>query len=190
MTGERTRRPAAALLDRWSEHPAVDNLAAGLVLGAHLLVVVTTRHGDLLGWSNVQERREIYTAASGVAAIIFGFSTVAANRYADASGQRMKVLRKRAGTALRRNWMAALATPLGLALLSVVLLALDTRPHGRVAVRWIFEAAFLLTLFRGLRLLWLFREMVGIQDAETSEPARAAAPAVRFQPERQRAPTG
>jgi hypothetical protein len=165
------------IADRWSETPAIDWLVVVLVLGGHVLVSGWSSESTVLSGLTADRRKDIYTTAASISALVGGFGTAAIAQYASSNGRDMLQLRRRFGGSLRRNWSSILT---GMLLLSggcLGLLVLD-RGKSAGAVGWLAESFLVLGAARSVRLVWLFNMLINVSDRDAVSPERS--PALQF----------
>jgi hypothetical protein len=177
MAASRDRGRLPRRITGWiSERPSADLVVAAVLVLAHILV--TRRdHADVLRWIDSDQRQALYSAGTGVVAILGGLAAIALAQYQTASGERSTLLRRRYGAEVRRNWRALLLVTGLSATLGLVALATD-RPGDPLFSRFIFEFAVAAWTLRFARLIWLFDNMLVVADFDASDEPRAPAPAV------------
>jgi hypothetical protein len=169
------RSRLSGVTDWWSEATWIDYGLAFLVVGAHVLVVKQTGHGDWLRWSDSAQRLTVYGTGATVISIIGGLSTIAVAVYLAAGGERARAVRLHYPAALRRNWRALILATGLTAGLCLVAQAIDTGkdPHS---ARFVFEFAMAVAGLRFVRLVWLFNAMIRIADRDLTDAPRGPAP--------------
>src|SRR4051812_25139946 len=88
------RRFWSAVLDSWSNHPAMDLILAASIISGHLYLVYHFRHGNVLSWADQQQRLAIYAAGAGIMSLIAGFAGNGVTQYGGASGRLIAQIRK------------------------------------------------------------------------------------------------
>lgn len=165
------------LKDVWSELPGIDWLIVALAIGGHFAVSRWVTAPDVLSGLTADRRKDVYTTAAAVAALVGGFGTAAVAQYASSHGRDMRELRRRFGASLRKNWSSILT---GMLLISggcLALLIVDrTRSLGGAG--WFAEALLILGTARSVRLVWLFNTLINVSDRDSLEPERS--PALQF----------
>jgi hypothetical protein len=170
----------------WSDRPVVDYVAMLVIVGAHLLLVLTTGRADLLLWIDDDQRQVLYQAGAGVVAIVGGLGSIALAVYQALEGVRADAVKRLYATELRRNWLAVTSATGTCALACVIAIAIDhPAAEGAPAAtgdpyfaRFLFEAAIVLSVLRFIRLLWLFHSMLKLDEAESRDKPRPPAPPV------------
>lgn len=164
------------VLDVVAERPVVDYAVAGVLVAAHLALVLRTGHGDVLSWADEARRKDVYTAFIGFITFIGGFGTLALSVYTAANGTRVSRIRSQAGRELRRSLLAALAAPVLVAVVLLVVVTLDTTRGDAGGTRFVAEAAIFFGLVRLVRLGLVLKSLIIADDLDRAEPARDAAP--------------
>jgi hypothetical protein len=159
-----------------SEHPAIDFVFVGLLLGAHI-ELTRQGHGDFLRWVDSAQRRTAYGTGASIVSILGGLTAIGLAQYRAANGARSVAVRRLYGAALRRNWRGILLVT-GLSAVLCLTASMTDRNHDPASSRFIFEFAMLLWGVRFLRLVWLFDSMLALADVEASDEPRAPAPEV------------
>ncbi|MGW0602365.1 hypothetical protein [Streptomyces sp. NPDC002640] len=155
--------------DVWASHLWLDYLVAGAALGAHLLVVRSTDSGDWLSWIDSSQRTDLYAAAAGVMSAIGGLSAIAISLYTAANGERLRAVRIQHHAELRRSWRSMLQSTALCCVLLLMALSLD-RDGDPLSVRFVFEFTLAFAALRFARLIWLFNSIMGLADADLTEP--------------------
>ncbi|MFF4606029.1 hypothetical protein ACFY12_25220 [Streptomyces sp. NPDC001339] len=157
----------ARLLNRWSHHPAVDYVLAGLTT---LALAAWQRH-HVLAQHSEDQRMNIYATVASVAAIVGGFGTAAISQYATSSGRRMALLRELYGHHLRSNWVGLLTSMLTVSGGCLGVMLVDTKSTlGWPG--WVVETLIALGVYRSLRLVWLFRLLIDVSDHDAGNSDR------------------
>jgi hypothetical protein len=169
------RSRLSGVTDWWSEATWIDYGLAFLIVGAHVLIVEQTGHGDWLRWSDSAQRLTVYGTGAVVISIIGALSTIAVAVYLAAGGERARAVRLHYPSALRRNWRALIIATGLTAGLCLVAQALDTGKDPRSA-RFVFEFAMVVASLRFIRLVWLFNAMIRIADRDLTDRSRGPAP--------------
>jgi hypothetical protein len=168
------RRLTAAwqrLEDLWLDRPWSDWLAACLIAGGHAAAFERWHRGDLLSWAEPGQRITGYATVAGAVSLIAGLTTMAISQFAGAQGERIVWLRVGQAKLLRRNWISALRTPLFVALISIVMIFIDTAKRPSVA-RFVFEGAVVLAAVRFGRMTFIFRQFLDIDAVDQTERSR------------------
>ncbi|WP_175408581.1 hypothetical protein [Streptomyces sp. TRM64462] len=161
--------------DFWAGHLRLDYLIAGVALGSHILVIRSTGSGDWLSWIDSSQRTDLYAAAAGSVSAIGGLSAIAISLYTAANGDRLRAVRLRHHAELRRSWRSLLQATAICCLLLLTSLSLD-RDADPLSARFVFEYAMAFAALRFARLIWLFDRVMGLSDADLTEPAPPAMP--------------
>ena len=161
--------------DIWAGHLRVDYLIAGAALGSHILVIRSMDAGDWLSWIDSSQRTDLYAAAAGSVSAIGGLSAIAISLYTAANGERLRAVRLHHHVELRRSWRSLLQATALCCLLLLVSLSLD-READPLSARFIFEYAMAFAALRFARLIWLFDRVMGLADADLTEPEPPAMP--------------
>lgn len=158
----------------WAERPGIDWALAAVILGAHAAHSSLSDAASLLADIPGDRRKDIYTTAASISALIGGFGTAAISQYATANGRRMLEIRRRFGSSLRRNWSGTLTSMLMVSGICLVALILDNgkSPGG---TGWLVELSLLLGSLRSVRLVWLFGILIDVADQDVTEPRRSPA---------------
>ncbi|MFJ8760976.1 hypothetical protein [Streptomyces cyaneofuscatus] len=163
--------------DFWSEKPAVDWLLLAILVGGHIAVSIWTSQSSIMHGVTADRRKDIYTTAASISALVGGFGTAAIAQYASSNGRDMRALRRLFGRSLRKNWSSILT---GMLLVSAGCLALlvfdDARSAGHL--EWVAEALLAFGAARSIRLVWLFNMLINVSDRDAVEPERS--PALQF----------
>lgn len=155
-------------LDVWSDHPMVDMMVGGIVVGTHALVVYTWHAGNVLNWANQAQRLALYAAGAGMMALIAGFAGTAIAQYGSSSGPVVGALRGRHGGAIRRNWLSITKWLLVTTVLCIVAMAIDSTKSPRGS-EWVFEAALSLAVVKFVRLVFLFGLILSSIDSGANQ---------------------
>lgn len=165
------------LKDLWSERPAIDWLILTLALGGHIVIAHWTPGSSIAHGLAADRRKDVYTTAASISALVGGFGTAAIAQYASSHGRDMRELRIRFGRSLRKNWSSILTGMLIMSAGCLTLLVLD-RAKSVGMTGWLVEALLLFGAARAARLVWLFNMLLNVSDRDAIEPDRA--PALRF----------
>lgn len=166
------------LKDLWSERPAIiDWLILALILGSHIAISNWTPGSSIAYGLTADRRKDLYTTAASISALVGGFGTAAIAQYASSHGRDMRELRIHFGRSLRKNWSSILTGMLVISAGCLALLVLD-RGKSVGMTGWLIEALFILGAARAVRLVWLFNMLLNVSDRDVIEPDRA--PALRF----------
>lgn len=98
---------------------------------------------------------------AAVAAMVGGFAGVVVVFGLSNEDERFRLVRIKASTSLRRNWMSIVTTPLAAAFGAIIAAALATAWWTGAAV-WILEACLLLAAHGAVRLVILLSELVRV----------------------------
>lgn len=164
------------LIDRWSEASWWDYIATCLLVAAHLAVIRSFDAGDFLSWIDTSQRTSVYGTAAGVVSAIGGLSSIAISIYLSSNGTRLRAVRRNYPEEMRRNWKSLLVATALICFNCLVAQMLDKKddPHS---ARFIFEFAITLGVIRFMRLLWLFDEMMKLNDSDSNDTPPESAPA-------------
>lgn len=165
------------LKDAWSEVPGLDWVVAAVIMGGHFGATHWASWPGIVDGLTADRRKDFYTTAASVSALVGGFGTAAIAQYASSNGQDMRVLRRRFGGSLRKNWLSILTGMLIVSAGCLLLLVLD-RAKSAGYTAWLTEFLLLLGSARSLRLVWLFNMLIGVSDRDALQPERS--PALQF----------
>lgn len=165
------------LKDVWSEVPSVDWVLAVLLVGVHFGIARWASWPGLIEGLPADRRKDLYTTAASVSALVGGFGTAAIAQYASSHGRDMRELRRRFGRSLRKNWSSILTGMLVTSAGCLLLLLLD-RSKSAGYTAWATELLLFLGGARSLRLVWLFNMLISVSDRDALQPERS--PALQF----------
>ena len=165
------------LKDAWSEVPGFDWILAVLVVGGHFGVTRWASWPGIIEGLTADRRKDLYTTAASVSALVGGFGTAAIAQYASSHGQDMRELRRRFGSSLRKNWSSILTGMLIVSAGCLALLVLD-RTKSAGYTEWLTEFLLVLGSARAIRLVWLFNMLISVSDRDALQPERS--PALQF----------
>ena len=163
----------AQMRNDWAEHPWVDWMITGIIVGAHAFIALQFEVGDVLLWASNGRRAMVYTTTAGVASLVAGIGTIALAQYKAASGPRISAIKERAGAPISAGLRATLVAPLVAAGLCIVTLTLDTTRSDAGGTRFLFEVAFVLGALRLIRLVYLFTALDDIKTVDDTETPKA-----------------
>ncbi|WP_234317789.1 TMEM134 family protein [Streptomyces rimosus] len=132
---------------------------------------------DIFDGLPADRRKDIYTTAASISALVGGFGTAAIAQYASSHGRDMRELRRRFGGSLRKNWSSILSGMLLISAGCLLLLTID-RTESAGFASWLAEAMLVLGGARSVRLVWLFNMLIKVSDRDALEPERS--PALTF----------
>lgn len=161
---------AVALL---KDHPPLATAVLAILVAAHwLLYDVISVFPDLAAsMASFDESWSVYMGFAGIVAIIAGFAGVTAIFALGSTSTSFARLRHRGGDRLSANWLSPIGTALAAALGCAFCAVLAISGHGLLAW-WLFEFLFLLSAISAVRLVWLFRRIIGVvgeDDRDTAE---------------------
>lgn len=143
-----------------------------------IVVVLVALHAVLTGFERMPnfwadfyiaaraEQVALHLGVVGAAAIVAGFAGVVVVFGLQSSGDRFSRFRLVAGESLRRNWTASISAGLVAAGLGLVAAVSAYVPWLILAGPWLLEAALLLTLHAGIRLVYLLHLLSGVVREE------------------------
>lgn len=152
---------------RWYELPRLDYLLAAAVVAIHAGLVWRFDTGDVLAWGGAAQRTQLYFIAAAVAALMLTVGTSSLAMYLGGTGQRVREFREDVGVHGLALILSVITALLMLSLVSVVAIAIDVRNGSNAWMRWVFEAFFVLTVWRAARAMKLYADQVHgeLQDA-------------------------
>jgi hypothetical protein len=171
------RNAGRASADVLAERPALDYLAAGLLVGLHLMLIRKTGSGDVLMWGDREVRKDVYMTFVAFITFVGGFGVLALSTYTAARGPRVGMLRSHAGRELRRTLLAGLTGPVVTAVVIIAVMSADVRDADKVGLRFVGEAAIFFGLVRLLRLGYVMRALITAHDQDQAAPEFTASPA-------------
>lgn len=149
------------------DHPIIVSALAILLVGAHILFVLTELIGNTWEPLTISSDKgiAIYLGAASAASIVAGFAGVVVVFGLTASGDRFRQLRIQGSRSLARNWTSASVsgfTAAGISLGAAVLAGIGME----VVSPWLFEWSMLLLLHGTIRIIWLLRSLMKVVQAE------------------------
>lgn len=160
------------LKDAWSEVPSLDWALAIIVAGGHFGIAHWVSWPGVVDGLTSDRRKDLYTTAASVSALVGGFGTAAIAQYASSHGRDMRELRRRFGSSLRKNWSSILTGMLIVSAGCLLLLLID-RSKSAGCTGWITEFILTLGVARSIRLIWLFNMLIGVSDRDALQPERS-----------------
>lgn len=162
-------RPALRKLKGfWSTHPTVDLLFVAVILVALAVAAWRGADVDILGRIDPAEASQLYIGAAQVVGLINAFSLAALAFWKGGTGRRMVLLRKAVGPAVTSSWLFAILGSLAVAgLLAVV--GILAAAGVAAWLRWPLLAGLLFVAFAGVRLGWVFTQVVRIDDEDSTD---------------------
>jgi uncharacterized membrane protein len=166
----------------WIDHLWTDLALAGLVLGLHIVLVLTLPLTDVLGLAAPADRRSAYSSTAIVVSLLGSFSAVAISQLSSAKGARADALRRQSAEDLARNWRSVFRVGMGAAMVAIVCLLVDPSRDVvswvPVVARWTFEFCVFLATVKFFRLSALFYEVITLATRSTAEAEDALEPAL------------
>lgn len=162
---------AEAAVDAYSERPGADWFIAAAIVAAHIALILSTGHGDIVAWPERSQRVTAYVASSTVVAIMAGFATFAITQYWSTEGDRAKQIKQAKGQLLQRSWLGILLVPGVVAFANVVMVFLDTQATPGPA-RFLYEFGMLLAIARFARMVYLFDSILDVARADDHNSRR------------------
>lgn len=161
----------------WSDHPSIDLVLAGVVVGCHAFIVYQRHVGDVLRWGDQEQRLAVYAAGAGIMALIAGFTGTAIAQYGSSSGPVVTALRSTHGSAIRRNWLNISRWLLFGSVLCIVAMSIDTNSSTRSS-QWVFEFALAMAIVKFVRINFLFGLIMSAVDdvPDESDKSRRLTP--------------
>lgn len=149
------------------------SFATWLIIGVIVLQVVLVKKGVIPYWleglCKSNEANDLYLAMLGAAALQAGVAGVVVVFGLSAQPQAFRILRNAAGQSLVNNWMSISYSGFlsaGCALAATLINMLGDKWFSP----WFFEASMLFCAHGVIRLLWLFKQLIGVvRDADSKE---------------------
>ncbi|MDT7702173.1 MAG: hypothetical protein QOJ30_4498 [Pseudonocardiales bacterium] len=156
---------------RWLDWPF-----AALLTSGHVALAWSTGRFDVLRTTGFTNRLSLYTDMIAVTGLLFGFTATALASYLAFSGPRITQFRAYAGDQVHAQWMSALgglAAALGILILCKVF---DRDGTSAAGMRWIAEGTLFFASGRLIRLIWVFRQLIGIATKPVAERGKRSEP--------------
>lgn len=151
------------------------SLVTGLVVGIIVVQVVLVRTGVIPYWleglRKSNEANDLYLAMLSAAALQAGFAGVVVVFGLSSQPRAFRSLRNSAGQSLVNNWMSISYSGFlsaGCALTAALINTLGDKWFSP----WFFEASILFCAHGVIRLLWLFKQLIGIVGDVDSKEAQ------------------
>lgn len=153
------------------ERPGFDYLWVAVLVAIHIAVVWVWSVGDVLTWNGVERRVVLYRTAAATASLILTVALAGIALYVGGGGRRLAWFRKYAGRTGLQLWTCVVTALLWMVLVSLVAIAIDGAGAAS-HVRWAFEGAALLAVWRVVRAYVLYKDQLIGSLADTREEDR------------------
>lgn len=123
--------------------------------------------------SDFDQAWSVYLGFAGIVAITAGFAGVIAIFALGSTSTSFSRMRHQGGARMGANWTSPVANSLAAALGSALCAVVAITGRGELAW-WLFEFLFLIAVMSALRLIWLFKRLIGVvaeDDRKASEQA-------------------
>lgn len=162
----------------WGDHYRIDRVVPLVVIPQLLLAQRTYPALDLLGGVQSADRAGMYIGIAQVIGILVGFSIAALAFYQVEPGPRLRVLQRQSGPTIMRSWLSSIIG--SMAVVGVLLIAaLIEAGNNGPWMRWVAIGGLYFAAVRSTRLLWVFWQVLMVDEQDKTAPRGRPAPPVR-----------
>lgn len=135
----------------WYERPLLDYVVVACLVGGHLALVLWRCWGDVLAWGGPEQRVQAYVFSGTVATLMLTVASASLALFVGGQGPRMTQLRREVREHGLDLIVCVVPALLLLTLVSLIGVLIDIEDGSNAWIRWPFEAALVLAIYRSAR---------------------------------------